>query len=52
MRDCLLWALFTNVVAFFVETLQVRPQLHEGSGLGRGGCTSAGVGQEGWRTYK
>lgn len=31
------------------ESVQVRPDLHEGRGLGLCGCASAGVGQEGRR---
>lgn len=34
----------THFIALCLETLQVRPQLHERSGLGRCGCTSDGVG--------
>lgn len=36
--------IMTCFIALHLETLQVRPQFHEGGGLGRCGCTSAGVG--------
>ena len=52
-RRCQWDKLLTNAfLTCVLETLQVGPQFHERSGLGRSGCTSDGVGQESWRTYK